>query len=537
MKTTFDRTFVGLAAVVLAASALAAGCSGHSSSTGDSAAKAAAPPPTPVFVRPVKTGDIGQTIEVVGNLQTLFDVNLSPVTAGRLVNVFVREGDRVRAGEVVAQIDPTAAEAEVNQDQANLESDIAKVGQAQAQYDEEETNAKVAIANAQSTLSSAQTTLQKTITGDTPQVKQEAQDQVLQQQANYQNALDAYNREQQLYNAGAVALADLQNAQSTYNVQKALLDSYTANLKQELSGGRPEDVETAKQVVVQDKQNVTNAYAEAANIEVDKQAILAAEATVAQGRAALAAAQQDLANTNLVSPINGSVATRSADPGQEAQPGTSVIEVVDLSTMFYEPTVSEDQFEQIAVGQTVEINADAYPGRTYFGKVSEIYPAASTANRQFTIRVDIPNPDNSLRPGMYARGSITTAIHHNVVVVPIAAMLPQVEGTGYEANTTSTGVATGGATLPPQMVFVVGAGNKAEERDLTLGIVTGTEAEVLSGLNPGDPLIVKGQGELQDGDPVSVGGHSGHHHGAGSPAGGGGGSDSGGGGGSGGNSN
>jgi HlyD family secretion protein len=516
---------LGLLALMSSAAIVVAGCGqggsggGGAGGGGGSAAKAAAPPATPVFVRPVKTGDIGATVEVVGNLMTLFDVNLSPVTAGKLVNVFVREGDPVRAGEIVAQIDPTTADAEVRQDQADLLSDIAKVGQAQAQYDEEETNAKVAIANAESALSSSKTTLQKTIVGDVPQVKQEAQDQVLQQQANYQNALDAYNREQILYNAGAVALADLQNAEATYNVQKALLDSYKQNLTQELQGGRPEDVETAKQTVVQNQQNLANAYAEAANIEVDKQAIVAAQATVAQGRAALQSAEQDLANTNLVSPIDGSVATRSADPGQIAQPGTSVLEIVDLSTMYYQPTVSEDQFDQISIGQTVEVNADAYPGRTFYGKVSEIYPAASTTNRQFSIRVNIPNPTKTLRPGMYARGTITTIVHHNVVLVPVAAMLPQAAGTGYEANTSSNGLATGGTSLPPQMVFVVGPGNKAEERDLTLGIVNGTEAEVLSGLSAGDPLIVKGEGELQDGDPVSVGKRTGRHGAGGGGAG------------------
>jgi HlyD family secretion protein len=514
MKTLFDKRIIGLIAALTAA-AVGAGCGsqGPGSGGGAGAAKAAAPPPVPVFVSRVKTGDIDATIPVVGNLQTLFDVDLSPTTAGKLVSVFVREGDRVTKGEVVAQVDPTTAEAQVRQDQANLLSAIAKVGQAQAQYNESKTNAQVSIANAKSALSAAKTQLKKTIVGDQPQQKQEAQDQVLQQQANYQNALDAYNREKELYAAGAVAQADMENAEATYNVQKALLDSYKQNLSEALEGGRPEDVETARQTVVQDQQNLTNAIANAANVDVDYQAMVAAQAAVAQARAALASAQQDLANTSLVSTIDGVVAARNADPGQVAQPGTTVIEIVDLSTMYYQPTVSEDQFNQIAVGQEVDVNVDAYPGKTFVGKVAEIYPAASATTRQFSIRVNIPNEDDMLRPGMYARGSITVAVHRNVIVIPVAAMLPQSQGTGFEANTSSNGLATGNTTLPPQMVYIVGPDNKAKECDLTLGIVNGESAEVLSGLNVGDPMIVKGQGELQDGDPVQVGARKGHRGG------------------------
>ena len=101
-------------------------------------------PATTVQVTPVKTSTISQTVPVVGSLQTLFSINLSPQTAGRLINVKVREGDVVHKGQTLAQIDQTAADAEVRQDQANVLSAQAKVGQAQATYTQSQANANIA---------------------------------------------------------------------------------------------------------------------------------------------------------------------------------------------------------------------------------------------------------------------------------------------------------------------------------------------------------------------------------------------------------
>src|ERR1700722_9376889 len=104
----FKYRVVAAVAIGLSLASVFAGCS-KGSKSGD-AAKAATQPPTPVFVSKVKTGTIAQTIPVTGNLATLYTINLSPQTAGKLINVYVREGDTVRKGEVVAEIDPTEAQ-------------------------------------------------------------------------------------------------------------------------------------------------------------------------------------------------------------------------------------------------------------------------------------------------------------------------------------------------------------------------------------------------------------------------------------------
>jgi multidrug efflux pump subunit AcrA (membrane-fusion protein) len=155
---TLHSRLIGIAALSTMSVALISGCGKGQGA--DSAAKAAAQPSTPVFVAPVTTGTIAQTIPVTGNLMTLYTVNLSPQTAGKLINVFVREGDQVKKGEVVAEIDPTTAIASVDQDQANVESAQAKVDQAEATYNQSKIAARVGISNAKSSVSAAQINLQ-----------------------------------------------------------------------------------------------------------------------------------------------------------------------------------------------------------------------------------------------------------------------------------------------------------------------------------------------------------------------------------------
>jgi HlyD family secretion protein len=501
MNKTFVKCNVALVSACIIVTA--AGCSKKpAAGTGDTSGASEGPSAAPVDVTPVTLGNIKQRLTVVGSLATLYNVELSPRTAGRLVAVNAREGDFVTKGEVVAQIDPTIAEAEVEQDQANLVADESKVAQAQLQYTQAITNGNVAVQQAQATLNSATVTLQKTVTGDQPQQKLQAQDDLIQQKANYENALSNYQQQEELYKEGAIAQSDLNNAITTYQTQKALLDNYQQALSIALEGGRPEDVAAQKEVVAEDRQALRNAVANLANVGVDKEAIASAEAVVAQAKAALASADQDVADTNLVSPINGYVSQRNADPGSLASPGTAVLEIVDLSTVYYEPTVSEQDLSGLHAGEPVSIHVDAFPGTAFRGQVAAVFPSSSSTNRQFSLRVDIPNTNNQLRPGMYARGSITTRVAKNVVVVPLTALVPRNLGNGFSSEETSTGIATGTTSLPPEMVFVVGPKNTAQAVDVELGVVSTSRAEITTGLAPGEMLIVKGQSLLNPGDKI-----------------------------------
>jgi HlyD family secretion protein len=479
------------------------GCGSKSGSSDSGTAKQAAAPPTVVAVQTVTTTSISRILQVEGPLATLDSSNLSPKATGRLVRVSVREGDPVRAGEVVAQLDTSELEAQVNQDVANVLDAKAKLAQAQLTYDQSITNANVAVEQAEAALGSAKSTLQKTIEGDQPQQKMQAKDNVIQQQANYDNAESNLKRYQQLYAAGAVAKSDLDNAETTEATQKALLDSYKQALSLSVQGGRSEDIEAARDVVSQDSQALKNAIADRRQVAINKAGILAAKATVQQDEALVAQARQLVGDASIVSPIDGVVSERLMDPGQSATAGQTVVQVVSLKTIYYQPTVSEINIGAVHVGQHLAVSVDAYPGQNFYGIISAIYPATATGTPNFSIRVTIPNIEGKLRPGMYARGGIVTETHQNAVVIPASAMAPAVQQSGFQANSSSNGIVSPNPAMPPQQVFVV-QGAKAYIRPVEVGIFTGDKAEIISGLSPGESLVVKGESFLQDGSPVKI---------------------------------
>jgi HlyD family secretion protein len=496
-RQAINRTLLLLFVIGLSAATIA-GCAKKNATK-----PAAGPPATAVNVTPVSTGSISQSVYVTGNVATLFDVNLSAQTTGQIDYIDVREGDTVKKGQLLIQIDPKVAQAAVDQARANLWDDEAKLQQARLQYSQSITNANVAVNQAQQQLQAALQSLSTTkFPYQPPQITQ-IHDQLIQQQANAKNAETFYARESLLYKQGVISASDYDNAYTSYKTQQALLQNYEQAYNLALAGGRPQQVEAAKQVVAEQEQAVKNAKANRTQVAVNKDAIVAAQDTVEAAQATLNQTQQQLTYTSIHSPINGVVASRTTDPGQVATPGTTLLELVDLHTVYYQPTVSEDDFKQLSLGQQVYVQVDAYPGRMYHGKITAVFPSASSANRQFSVRVTIPNPDQSLRPGMYARGSIITRTDRNAVIVPVSALVAQLPP-GFSANSSSNQASYGGVTLPPETVFVVGPGNKAEQRTVTVGIETATEAEITSGLQPGDQLITTGQGLLSAGAPVRV---------------------------------
>ena len=471
--------------------------------------------PVPVEVAPVKRGTIADAVLVTGSIAALQDVQLSARVSGRVTAVNYREGQVVRAGQVMVQQDATdlqanvrAAQANVSQAQANVSSNIAKVSQAQTSYTLEVQTAKAAVAQARAQVASANQNYLKIKGGSRPQQVLQSKGQLLLAKANLDNSLTNLNRDKSLFSQGAIAKADLDTAQTTYSVQVQTYAIQKQALSLTVQGNQTEDVAAALAQLQQQKANLTTAIANQQTVQLRKDDITAAQAALQQAKAAvlqqqatLVFDQQQVDYTFIRSPIDGIVAAREVEPGQIAAPGTNLMRVVNVKTVYYEPTISETDFSETNVGDPVEVQVASFPGRSFNGVVKAVYPAAASGSRQFTLRVAVPNPTNELRPGMFARGTLLADVKKNVIVIPVTALVP----VPSDASTAySSGTATGGTTLPPQQVFLVGPDNKAVVRLVQTGIVTQTNVEITSGLQPGDTLVTVGQGQLQRGQAVKI---------------------------------
>ena len=514
---TTKRAGLALTGLLLLTALAGAGCGKKPDAAGAKGGGGAGPNAAiPVEVASVRRGEIASTVQVTGSIQALQDVQLSARISGRVLAVNYREGQLVRAGQVLVQQDTTdlqatarEAQANIGQAEANVSSNIAKLAQARTNYTLEVQTAKQAVAQARAAVAAANQNYLKIKGGSRPQQVLQAQDQLLLAKANLDNSLTTLNRDKSLFSQGAIAKSDLDTAQTTYDVEAATYKNQQAALSLTIQGNQAEDIAGALAQLQQQQANLQTAIAGQQNVQLRRDDITAAQAALQQARAAvqqqqatLAYDQQQIYFASIRSPIDGIVAARETEPGQIASPGTNLMRVVNVKTVYYEPTVSETDFSQTNVGDPVQVQVDALPGRSFNGVVKAVYPAASSGSRQFTLRVAVPNPTNELRPGMFARGNLMAEVHRDAVVIPVSALVP-VQSAGTDA-TSSDGTATGGTTLPAQQVYLVGPGNKAVARKIKTGIVTQSQVEVTAGLNPGDSLITVGQGQLQPGQAVKI---------------------------------
>jgi HlyD family secretion protein len=218
--------------------------------------------------------------------------------------------------------------------------------------------------------------------------------------------------------------------------------------------------------------------------------VLLDRATIDQRRAALEAAQLNLDYTDIVSPVDGTVVSRNVDVGQTVaasfQTPTLFLIAKDLTKMQVDTNVSESDVGTARVGQRATFNVEAYPERTFDGKVVQVRRAPITVQNVVTYDVVIgcENPDLLLFPGMTADARIIVEERRNVLLVPETALRFEPSVGRGSPPTTGEGTATG------RRVWVLRDGRPVAV-PVTVGLEDGTNAEITGGaLAEGDPVIV-----------------------------------------------
>jgi RND family efflux transporter MFP subunit len=213
-------------------------------------------------------------------------------------------------------------------------------------------------------------------------------------------------------------------------------------------------------------------------------ALQVAEASMAQARAEVAIAAQQVARTRIRAPFAGRVAKRTADAGTMLVNGTSLFTLVDDAVLEFRASVPSADYGKIRVGAAVDVTVDALGGRSIKGKVARVTPLVEERTRSFEVVVQIPGSDD-LVGGLFARASVTVGKVARVLVVPPAAL-----------------VRDGTDPLYAQ-TFVVAHG-KAERRKVLLGVETPDAIQVTDGLKSGDLVVLDPPVALSSGAPVEL---------------------------------
>jgi multidrug efflux pump subunit AcrA (membrane-fusion protein) len=360
----------------------------------------------------VTQGPIEEKIFRAGDIAPTAQVTVFSKVQGWVEQIKVREGDRVRTGQVLVTLDAREAKAAEAQAKANLEAAEARLKQVRA------TSAEAV----QSEIQHAKADLDLC-------------------QANLKRARELSER-------NFIARQQLDEAQNKYDISKATYDLALNNLSKK-------------------------------TWEND---IALAEAQVRQARASLELVRAQLANLVILSPMNGSVTKRYVDPGTMVKDTTAILTLMDLSEVKMVVNMIEKEFVHLRKGQPVKLTVAAFPNRVFPGRITIITPALELQSRTAEIQIAIPNPGETLKPGMFGRAEILLRSTLKATLVPIQGLISDDKG---------------------DAVFIL-KGNRAHRQPVRKGLVKDNFAEILEGVSPGERIVTAGSDSLQDGSSVRL---------------------------------
>lgn len=344
-------------------------------------------------------------IRISGNIEVT-DAEVSFKIPGRVAERAVSEGETVKAGQLIALLDTSELEQEVAVRRAELQAAEAVLAELEAGSRPEE------IAQAAAMVRRTQADLDSLVAGARPQEIAAADADVERARAEADFLKAEYERQKNLYEKGIVARRDFEAAQKTYEVANANLQRIGQQQSLVVEGPRRQDIARARAAVSETQQRY-----ELIKNGPRKEAIEQARARVEQVRSTMALTETRLQYARLLSPLNGIVLSENVEPGEYVVPGTPVVTVGDLQNVWLRGYINETDLGRVKVGQRVCITTDTYSDRVYAGHISFIASQAEFTPKNvqtdkervklvYRVKVEIPNPDFELKPGMPADAEI-----------------------------------------------------------------------------------------------------------------------------------
>ncbi|MEL6814345.1 MAG: efflux RND transporter periplasmic adaptor subunit [Cyanobacteria bacterium J06598_3] len=379
---------------------------------------------------PVTSAPLTVRITASGQVKSIQTSNLSPKTAGIVNEIFVEQGDRITQGQLVARMDSAQLSAQLTQNQAS-------------------------VAEAEAALDDALEGPSGTDIGQVAAALDVAEAQLNEARARLTLAEDEQNRNQRLYDAGAISLSELDRAISERRTAAASVNQFVARIAE------------AEQRLI-DAQNGN-----------DTTDIAQAEARLLRAQGQLQAIQLQLNDTEIRAPFDGIVTNKIANAGSFVSPATaatgaaaaSAAIVTIASGLEVTAEVPEADISRIKIDQDVDINADAYPTETFKGTVKRIAPEASERQNVtvFEISIELVTGLDLLRSNMNTTVAFIGNRLEDALVVPAVSIITQGGETG---------------------VLVPSESGKAQFEPVVLGTQSGDRIQIVDGLESGDRVFI-----------------------------------------------
>ncbi|ACV63676.1 efflux transporter, RND family, MFP subunit [Desulfofarcimen acetoxidans DSM 771] len=419
----------------------------------------------------VKKGSVTNTIPATGTIEPVSTVSLSFENAEVIKKIYVKTGDPVTAGQLLAEQEEDSLQAQLTQSSASLKSNAAKLALLKKGSTEEE------IAKAESSVKVARSA--------------------------YELVKSKLDKNQKLLAEKVISQTDFDDINNEFISAEGNLKQAEEALKSLQKGNRIEEIEQA-------------------------------EAQVESSNAQLKIAQKDLAGTKMISPMDGIVSEVNGGEGQRAtannnstSSGTGFIVLISKSLQV-EAQVNEADIGKLEIGQTAEFTVNSYPNKVFTGKVSSISPEAETVSnvQVYNIIIQLEGEQQELKAGMPANLNIIINKKENTLTVPKGAVTYatsylskneqstalKTEATGNQTKSSNSGNNSGSSkgsirSGSGQAATTSGAAKESSQKTQTtiigkdesgkpvshqvlLGLSDSKNYEILEGLNEGDIVIV-----------------------------------------------
>ena len=373
-------------------------------------------------------------IEVSGRIES-DDSTIAPKTSGKIKEMKVREGDQVKAGDIVAVLDDEQlrarqdqAQAAVTQAEARLRRAQQQISVLQSQRDSSQLGVEQSKIDAQGRVDQAQAQISQAQSQVAQAQSQVAQTEAQLEQArtNLQQARWDEEKAQNLYKSGDVPERQWRQAKTVADSQANVVKAQQKQVdvaRNALNVSR-NSLKVSQAALTTAKANLQNPAIRASQTKtIDEQIsqansdIDSANADAERARAQLREAEANRQDLNIVAPFDGTIATRSAEPGEIVSAGTPIATVVNFNAVYLRAFVPESEIGKVKIGQTARVFLDSSPNQPIEAEVARIDPEATFTpeNTYFRnervkqvvgIKLMIKNPGGFAKPGMPADGEI-----------------------------------------------------------------------------------------------------------------------------------
>ncbi len=354
-----------------------------------------------ITIHKVIKNDINSEVNYTGEVKALEESDVAPKISATILELNYDIGDYVEAGDVLAVLDDTDYRLSYNQTLAAYNSAVSNLTQMTTQLE--------------TAVSSAQ--------------------------MEYNSALDNYNRQKILYDAGAISKVSFESAETRLKNAELNLNSAKSNYNTTVGNNQA-----------------------------------SAQAAVDSAKAALNIASNSLENTRIVSPISGYVANRNGNAGQIAPAGSPLFSIKNSEEVNIEISVAESVIPYITTDTKAIINVETANLRNIEGLVSAVNTVKSQQTGMYTVRIKVDNKNEKLKIGMMADVLLHTQTSNNTLVIPNDAIMQDDEG---------------------YYVYVINK-NIAEKRVIKIGVSNNDYTEITSGLKENEIVAVSGKEYISD---------------------------------------